>query len=216
MKINEIVSIENNILEYSVGGSGPDAKINQKGEIARANKEIAELKKFSPQFANDFKSEFNRIGQTSVDAAYQAAAGKRDYGGGIDKAAKKLGQMAKAGISSDSSDYKRAMQEFQSAMPSKYIRVRSTTADYTGTTGFRGGQYGNQNAAKDGTAKKVLDIGKNAGKNPVADFKAGADLGNQVFVKKMSAPYKTSSNRRGNLDKGSQMAASYKNPKKKL
>jgi len=211
MKINEIVSTENNI-----GGSGPDAKINQKGEIARANKEIAELKKFSPQFANDFKAEFNRIGQTSVDAAYQAAAGKRDYGGGVDKAAKRLGQMAKAGVSSDSSDFKRARQELESAMPAKYLRVRSTQVDYTGSTGYRGGQYGNQNAAKDGLAKNVVSIGKNAGKNPVADFRAGAGLANQVLVRNFSAPYKTSSTRRGNLDKGSKMVASYKNPKKKL
>ena len=67
MKINEIIM-------EAPGQSGQNPALQS--EAQRAQVEYRTLKKFSPQFANEFMQSFRLLGSNSVDAAYQAAAEK--------------------------------------------------------------------------------------------------------------------------------------------
>ena len=84
------------------GQSGENPALQS--EAKRAQVEYKTLKKFSPQFANEFMQSFRLLGSNSVDAAYQAAAEKA----GMDPRKAKEISNADAG----SKEHKIAVQSF--------------------------------------------------------------------------------------------------------
>ena len=204
MKINEILNIQEVRQGTSGAGSSPTSKNARASEYQRAQLEVRELKKFSTEFANEFLKQFNLIGQTSVDVAYQKAATQRDFGITADDAS----ALAKADFGSQ--DYKAKMNKFRSAMPAQYKDSKRTYDPYQKKT--RGGQLGNQNAYKGGGSDSsnkgpVRTVAKaigDAGKDYKKDFKTGQAAGNWL-AGKLSDPIGKS-----------KMAASKQNPGKKL
>jgi len=206
MKINEILNIQEVRQGTSGAGSSPTSKNARASEYQRAQLEVRELKKFSTEFANEFLKQFNLIGQTSVDVAYQKAATQRDFGISADDAS----ALAKADFGSQ--DYKERINKFQSAMPSEFKVSKRTYDPYLKKT--RGGQLGNQNAYKGGgSSSNVVPIGPvgkvakavgDAGKDFKKDFKTGQAAGNRI-AGMLSDPIGRS-----------KIAASKQNPGKKL
>tara|TARA_R110001592_G_scaffold77955_3_gene234250 strand:- start:428 stop:1033 length:606 start_codon:yes stop_codon:yes gene_type:complete len=201
MKINEITEVRSG---PSGTGSSPGSEVARASEYQRAQLEVRELKKFSTEFANEFLKQFNLIGQTSVDVAYQKAATQRDFG----ISAADASALGKADFGSD--EYKDRMNKFQSAMPKEYINSKRTYDPYQKKT--RGGQLGNKNAYRGGPDKDVKTgpvgtvvraIGS-AGKDLKKDFKTG-----QAFGKSLAGMLSDPVGK-------SKMAASKKNPGKQL
>ena len=166
MKINEII--------LEVQNSPPESEIQQ------AQKEYKTLKIFSPRFANEFMSEFNRLGKTNIKAAYQSAA-------------------ERAGVSRDtvsnladsdrnSVEYRKAMQTFKSALPDAW---KKTQVDYKTSDPSTSGYYGNKNAEKSltKTAKAVWQGAKDLKISNAVGM--GQDVGNAA-AKRISAPVVTS------------------------
>lgn len=196
MKINEIIVSE--ILGGSGTGSSPTSKAARDSESRRANLEYKELKKFSTEFANEFLNQFNLIGRTSVDVAYQKASitfAKRN-----------------AESQEEREEIIKDLTKFRSAMPAQYKDTKRTYDPNQKKT--RGGQLGNQNAYKGGgSSSNVVPIGPvgkvaqavgDAGKDYKKDFKTGQAAGNWL-AGKLSDPIGRS-----------KIAASKQNPGKKL
>ena len=114
------------------GQSGQNPALQS--EAQRAQVEYRTLKKFSPQFANEFMQSFRLLGSNSVDAAYQAAAEKA----GLDPRKAKEISNADAG----SQEHQKAMQAFSSAMPDEYKKPELTYQD--GVKDAASGYFGNQ------------------------------------------------------------------------
>lgn len=196
MKINEIIVSE--ILGGSGTGSSPSSKAARDSESRRANLEYKELKKFSTEFANEFLNQFNLIGRTSVDVAYQKASitfAKRN-----------------AESKEEREEIINDLKKFRSAMPAQYKDTKRTYDPNQKKT--RGGQLGNQNAYKGGGSSSNVvpkgPVGKvtkaigDAGKDYKKDFKTGQAAGNWL-AGKLSNPIGKS-----------KVAASKQNPGKKL
>ena len=202
MKINEILNIQEIRQGTSGAGSSPTSKNARASEYARAQLEVRELKKFSVEFANEFLKQFNLIGQTSVDVAYQKAATQRDFG----ISASDASALAKADFGS--ADYKEKLNKFRSAMPAQY---KNSKRSYDGSK-VRGGQLGNKNAykggpkdpAKKGPVRTVVKAIGDAGKDFKKDYKTGQQFGRSI-AGMLSDPIGQS-----------KIAASKKNPGKKL
>lgn len=201
MKINEIIVSE--ITGGSGTGSSPSSKAARDSESRRANLEYKELKKFSTEFANEFLNQFNLIGRTSVDVAYQKAS--------ITFAKNN----ARSEVERDEIINK--ITKFRSAMPtqnddkqkvSSLDQARARRGGQPGNTNAvrkRGGQAGNTNAAKPGVVKKfikpVTKAVSDAGKDYSQDWRTGMAAGDKIA---------------GLLSKRNQVAASYKNKNPKI
>ena len=174
MKINEIIM-------EAPGQSGQNPALQS--EAKRAQVEYKTLKKFSPQFANEFMQAFRLLGSNSVDAAYQAAAEKA----GVDVA----GRSAVAnieGMDTNSAEYRKAIQTFRSALPDAW---KKTQVDYKTSDPSTSGYYGNKNAEKSltKTAKAVWQAAKDLKISNAVDM--GQAVGNAA-AKRISAPVVTS------------------------
>ena len=166
MKINEI------ILEA-------DPNVARGSEAARAAIEYRTLKKFSPQFANEFMSAFRLLNGASVDAAYQAAAEKAGVRG-LDRQIDNL--------DTNSEEYRNTINAFRSALPDAW---KKTQVDYKTSDPSTSGYYGNKNAEKSltKTAKAVWQGAKDLKISNAVDM--GQAVGNAA-AKRKSAPVVTS------------------------
>jgi|TARA_B100001093_G_C26779077_1_gene993721 hypothetical protein len=205
MKINEII-----VSEFVAGGHGtgssPSSKAARDSESRRANLEYRELKKFSTEFANEFLNQFNLIGRTSVDVAYQKAA------------------ITFANREANSKDERdqiiNDLKKFRSAMPTQIDkkqkvvsidRARGAQLGNTNAVRKRGGQAGNTNAvkpAKPGVIKRIRNVVDpvvkavgDAGKDLGQDWRTGKAFGDKIA---------------GMLSSTDKIAASYKNKNPKI
>ena len=168
MKINEIIM-------EAPGQSGQNPALQS--EAQRAQVEYRTLKKFSPQFANEFMQSFRLLGSNSVDAAYQAAAEKA----GMDPRKAKEISNADAG----SQEHQKAMQAFSSAMPNEYKKPELTYQD--GVKDAASGYFGNQNARKT-LGSRVADVWNQAKDVSIGNaLGKGVDLG-KAIGKNISQP----------------------------
>ena len=183
---------------YEIITEAPSRDQANAAEQQRAQLEFAQLKKFSPAFANEFMSQFRLIGGYSVDAAYQKAA---------DEAAKKgliTSPGAQAIKNAGSKDKVKAVRKFTSAIPepSKGPSFQPDAPDNTGagrgkykymrSGELRGGgakdtkifdpDYTNVGSKAKGMGlrdrfKKAFGIGSDepVGKNLFKDLKRGSD-----------------------------------------
>ena len=160
------------------GQSGQNPALQS--EAQRAQVEYRTLKKFSPQFANEFMQSFRLLGSNSVDAAYQAAAEKA----GMDPRKAKEISNADAG----SQEHQKAMQAFKSALPDAW---KKTQVDYKTSEPSTSGYYGNKNAEKSltKTAKAVWQGAQDLKISNAVGM--GQAVGNAA-AKRISAPVVTS------------------------
>ena len=201
MKISEIIVSE--LIGGHGTGSSPSSKAARDSESRRANLEYRELKKFSTEFANEFLNQFNLIGRTSVDVAYQKAA------------------ITFANREANSKDERdqiiNDLKKFRSAMPTQIDkkqkvgsidRARGAQLGNTNAVRKRGGQAGNTNAVKPGVVKRIGNVVKpvvkavgDAGKDLGQDWSTGKAFGDKIA---------------GMLSSTGKIAASYKNKNPKL
>jgi len=138
MKINEI------IISELTPPTGQNA--GKQAEKRRSEVEYRTLKRFDQAFADEFKRQFIKHGETSVDAAYQAAQAET---------LKKQKQQLDLDPNKSAEEKKKEMADYISAMPelSTYSQaqkdIRTARKDKKGT-GTVGGQMGNQNAYRGG------------------------------------------------------------------
>ena len=177
MKINEIVQVKEKLSPEGLAA-----------ERKRASAEYVSLKKVDTKFANLFRSEFLRLGQESVDQAYQSAAtllnmSQRDAQAiGKAQGAQKEELIRKFVSAIPAGAYERLGTRTTGGGRGKYTHYRdgSERAGQRGRKGYDDSRFGQSTVGK--IAKDVGQLldPRVVGKSKMSDFSAGMDLGDKL------------------------------------
>ena len=178
MKINEIVQVKEKLSPEGLAA-----------ERKRASAEYVSLKKVDTKFANLFRSEFLRLGQESVDQAYQSAATLLNMS---QRDAKAIGKAQGA-------EKEELIRKFVSAIPAgayERLGTRTTGGGRGQYTHYRDGSerassqrgrkgYDDSRFGQSTVGKIAKDVGqlldpRVVGKSKMSDFSAGMDLGDKL------------------------------------